>query len=127
MNDASTSMGDSSPPSAISVALVGVHGYGLHHLRALHPLVEAGRCALGGVVDPQAPQGESRELIGDAPHHTSLSELLAVQTPDVVVLATPIHTHPALAQTALDRKSVVSGKPRARGGGRQRAKEWSLR
>lgn len=107
MKDVSTSMGISSPRSPINVALVGVHGYGLHHLRALRPLIEAGRAALVGVVDPQTPQGESRELIAAAPHHESLADLLAARTPDVVILATPIHTHADLARAALEAGSHV--------------------
>ncbi len=101
MTDASTSMWSPSPPRPFRIALAGVHGYGVHHLRALQPLVDAGRCELVAVADTRAPAGESAALVGPAPHHPDLAELLAAHAPDVVVLATPIHTHAELATAAL--------------------------
>ena len=35
------------------------------------------------------------------PHYHSLTDLLAVQVPDIVAIATPIHTHLALGREAL--------------------------
>ncbi|WP_324649392.1 DUF6807 family protein [Georgenia sp. H159] len=107
MTDASTPMGPSSPLRRFRVALAGANGYGLHHLRALQGLVAAGRCELVGVADTRAPEGESRELVGSAPHFTALTELLAATAPDVVIIATPIDTHAELAATALRAGSHV--------------------
>ncbi len=101
MADASTSVWFPSPPGSPRVAVVGVHGYGANHLRALRPLVAAGRCELAAVVDSRTPEGEVAELVGPVPHHPDLGSLLAASVPDVVVVATPIHTHAALATAAL--------------------------
>lgn len=108
MTDASTSTGPSSPQRRFRIALAGANGYGVHHLRALRGLIVAGRCELVGVADTRAPEGESRDLVGDAPHYTGLSELLAATAPDVVIIATPIDTHVGLAATALRAGSHLS-------------------
>lgn len=101
MADASTSMRPTSPPHPFRVALAGANGYGVIHLRAMQGLIAAGRCELVGVADVRAPEGESRELVGAAPHYGGLDELLAATTPDVVIVATPINTHAELAATAM--------------------------
>lgn len=85
----------------MKVGLVGVHGYGLQHLRALQPLIRQGRCELVAVADPATALGESADLVGHAPQFGSLEELLAHHRPDVVILSTPLHTHKTLATTAL--------------------------
>lgn len=80
------------------VALVGGRGYGRVHLDRLARLVTAGRADLVGVADPA---GRS-ELIPDAvAWYPTLTDLLAVQTCDVVIAATPIHTHAPLAIEAM--------------------------
>jgi predicted dehydrogenase len=83
--------------SSGSVLLIGAHGHGLSHLRNIRrrelPLV--------AVCDTQQPHGETAQLLADTPYGTDAAELLARHTPDVVVIATPIHTHLSLAELAL--------------------------
>ena len=84
-----------------TVVLVGAHGYGRTHLRNLARLDAAGRVRLVGVADPQASDAEQRALSGDAPHAADAASLIAAVHPDIVVLATPLHTHVDLALLAL--------------------------
>lgn len=86
--------------SAARVALVGVHGFGTHHLRNLERLQAAGAVELVAVADPQPPAAGS--LPPSAAVYPGLAELLAA-TPklDLVIVATPIQTHAPLALTAL--------------------------
>ena len=80
------------------VGLAGGRGYGRIHLDRLAHLVADGRADLVGVADPA---GRS-ELIPDAvPWYPTLTDLLAAQTCDVVIAATPIHTHAPLAVEAM--------------------------
>lgn len=85
---------------ASKVALVGVHGYGARHLDNLARLEQAGTAQLVAVADPNPPApgnlGEAVQVYAD------LDELTASGVrPDVVVIATPIQTHAALARAAL--------------------------
>lgn len=45
--------------TAARVALVGVHGFGTHHLRNLERLQAAGVVELVAVADPQPPEADS--------------------------------------------------------------------
>ncbi|WP_309133516.1 Gfo/Idh/MocA family oxidoreductase [Cellulomonas sp.] len=93
------------------VAVVGVHGHGASHLRTVRGLAAAGRARLSAVVDPrpvagtaltEAEAGAPGPLVpADARWYPDLEALLADAPPDVVVLATPIHTHLPLASAAL--------------------------
>jgi predicted dehydrogenase len=81
------------------VAVVGIHGHGGSHLRAVADLEDRGLARLSAVVDPREPH--------DAPAlwFASLGDLLSADAdalPDVLVLATPIHTHLPLARAALE-------------------------
>ncbi|MFI8524315.1 Gfo/Idh/MocA family protein [Promicromonospora sukumoe] len=81
------------------VAVVGIHGHGGSHLRAVAELEHRGLARLSAVVDPREPD--------DAPASwfASLGDLLSAGAdalPDVVVLSTPIHTHLPLARAALE-------------------------
>ncbi|MCP2263615.1 Gfo/Idh/MocA family protein [Promicromonospora thailandica] len=80
------------------VAVVGIHGHGGSHLRAVAELEQRGLARLSAVVDPREPAA------APAPWFASLGDLLSADTglPDVVVLATPIHTHLPLARAALE-------------------------
>jgi predicted dehydrogenase len=83
------------------VALVGVHGFGTHHLRNLERLQEAGVVDLVAVADPQPPEpGSVPEAAAVFP---GLAELLS-DTPDldVIIVATPIQTHAPLGLAVLD-------------------------
>ncbi len=86
---------------AIRVALVGAGGYGAHHRRFMVPLQEAGRIELVGLCDvrpicdePGAPVPDGAVLTGD------LAELLAIR-PEIVVVATPPHTHLEIATASV--------------------------
>jgi predicted dehydrogenase len=86
--------------SAAKVALVGVHGFGTHHLRNLERLQAAGVVDLVAVADPNPPAS------GSVPATTrvfpGLSELLAETTGlDLIIVATPIQTHAPLGLAAL--------------------------
>lgn len=86
--------------SAARVALIGVHGFGTHHLRNLDRLQAAGAVELVAVADPQAPAPGA--VPSSAAVYAGLDELLA-ETPalDVIIIATPIQTHAPLALAAL--------------------------
>jgi predicted dehydrogenase len=100
------------PPAhpAARVALVGVHGFGTHHLHNLERLQAGGEVSLVAVADPNPPAD------GALPPETSvfsnLDELLAA-TPglDLVIVATPIQTHSPLALTALPHADLYLEKP----------------
>lgn len=81
------------------VAVVGIHGHGGSHLRTVADLEDRGLARLSAVVDPREPD--------DAPASwfASLGDLLSADAdalPDVLVLATPIHTHLPLARAAME-------------------------
>ncbi|SDQ30015.1 DUF6807 family protein [Microbacterium sp. cf332] len=83
-----------------TIALVGVHGYGTVHLENLRRLGD--RVRLVAVADPRPP------AVGALPDetrvHPDLAELLAASDDiDVVIVATPLHTHLELARTVVDR------------------------
>jgi predicted dehydrogenase len=85
--------------NVLKVAVVGIHGHGGSHLRTVADLEARGLARLSAVVDPREPE--------DAPAawFASLGDLLSSDAdalPDVVVLATPIHTHLPLARAAME-------------------------
>lgn len=86
----------------IRVALVGARGHGASYFDRLDRLAAAGRARLVAVADPRPP-GPLEPRLSRATWHNSLAELLADPDarPDVVVLATPVHTHGELAVTAM--------------------------
>jgi predicted dehydrogenase len=82
------------------VALVGVHGFGTHHLRNLERLQAAGVVELVAVADPQPPAPGS--VPDTAAVHQGLTDLLAATADlDVIIVATPIQTHAPLGLAAL--------------------------
>lgn len=85
---------------AARVALVGVHGFGTHHLRNLERLQASGVVELVAVADPQPPA--PRSMPDTAAVFPGLPELLAA-TPDLelIIVATPIQTHAPLGLAAL--------------------------
>ncbi|MBG6185033.1 putative dehydrogenase [Arthrobacter sp. CAN_A214] len=92
--------------SAPRIALVGVHGYGARHLANLQRLQLDGKVQLVAVADPNPPApgalDPSVEVFG------TLDELLAGgPAPDVVIIATPIHTHAGLGIAALSAGADV--------------------
>ncbi|WP_104173338.1 DUF6807 family protein [Arthrobacter sp. Y81] len=96
--------------SAARVALVGVHGFGTHHLRNLERLQASGAVTLVAVADPNPPAPGA--LPSETAVFSNLDELLAA-TPalDLVIVATPIQTHAPLALTALPHADLYLEKP----------------
>jgi predicted dehydrogenase len=87
-----------------AVALVGASGYGRRHLDELLDLQRAGAIDLSAVVDITQPAGLA-ELVAEGGAHPylggDLAEALETRRPTTVVIATPPHTHAALAEQAL--------------------------
>ncbi|HSU47392.1 MAG TPA: Gfo/Idh/MocA family oxidoreductase [Arthrobacter sp.] len=82
------------------VALVGVHGFGTHHLRNLERLQMAGTIELVAVADPQPPAPGA--VPPSAAVYAGIDELLsATRDLDLIIVATPIQTHAPLALAAL--------------------------
>ena len=82
------------------IALVGVHGFGTHHLHNLHRLSAQGVVELVAVADPNPPSAGA--LPGTTAVHENLDALLAGDHhPDVIIVATPIQTHAPLALSVL--------------------------
>jgi predicted dehydrogenase len=98
---ASTGAGAEHPPApAARVALVGVHGFGTHHLRNLERLQAAGVIELVAVADPNPPAPGS--VPGTTIVFPALAELLAGTSElDAIIVATPIQTHAPLGLAAL--------------------------
>ncbi|MFJ4209705.1 DUF6807 family protein [Paenarthrobacter sp. NPDC089675] len=82
------------------IALVGVHGFGAHHLDNLERLAAGGHVELVAVADPNQP---APGALPDATAvHPNLESLLAGNhQPDVIIVATPIQTHAPLALAVL--------------------------
>ncbi|MBW4093901.1 MAG: Gfo/Idh/MocA family oxidoreductase [Acidobacteria bacterium] len=82
------------------IALTGVHGFGAHHLANLERLQAAGKLKLVAIADPNPP---APGRLGDGVEvFHALDELLdSGLGPDVVIIATPIHTHAKLGLLAL--------------------------
>lgn len=93
-----------------TTVLVGTGGYGLRHLRDLLGLHRDGLVDLVGLVDLTVTV-EAERLVaayGDSPSwYRSLDDALATGTVDSVVIATPPHTHFALARTAITAGAAV--------------------
>lgn len=100
------------------VALVGIHGYGRAHLRNILRLQAAGALRLLALVDPNPINDIALALndptstgVGVAVGSVALTRWYpdlgayladhAAETPDVVVVCTPIHTHATLSSQGL--------------------------
>ncbi|BAS14536.1 hypothetical protein AHiyo8_28390 [Arthrobacter sp. Hiyo8] len=92
------------------VALIGVHGFGAHHLQNLERLQANGVVRLVAVADPNPPAPGA--LPPGTAVFSNLDELLA-GTPalDLVIVATPIQTHAQLALTTLPHADLYLEKP----------------
>ncbi|OOP62684.1 oxidoreductase [Arthrobacter sp. SRS-W-1-2016] len=95
---------------ASRVALVGVHGFGAHHLQNLERLQANGVVRLVAVADPNPPT--SGALPPGTAVFSNLDELLA-GTPalELVIVATPIQTHAQLALATLPHADLYLEKP----------------
>lgn len=92
------------------VVLVGASGHGRTYLHEL----AAGAADLAGVCDVAPLDDEGRALVGDRPVDADLPRLLQRTRPDVVIVATPIHTHVAMARQVFDaRAHLLLEKPPA--------------
>lgn len=87
-------------PSVPRIVLVGVHGFGARHLANVSRLEREGMLELVAVADPTPPEpGTLQDSVGV---HRTLAEVVAVGTrADIVIIATPIHSHADLARAAL--------------------------
>jgi predicted dehydrogenase len=85
---------------AARVVLAGVHGHGWWHLRNLRRLQRMGVAELVGVCDVVPAADDLLEGFDVQAQSPSLTEVLARTRPDIVVIATPIHTHAELTLTA---------------------------
>ncbi|KIH98842.1 oxidoreductase [Streptomonospora alba] len=91
--------------SPVPVVLAGAHGHGRSHLRNIGGLAEEGLVRLAGVCDrTPLPESDLAAHPG-AEQDTDLDALLRRTGAAVTILCTPIHTHLALARTALDAGS----------------------
>jgi len=94
------------PTGAARVVLAGAHGHGRVHRENLAHLADLGVASLVGVCDPVPVEG-----VAWSPELGALIEDLE---PDVVLIATPIHTHVELALTAVRAgRAVLLEKPPA--------------
>jgi len=88
-----------------TIGLVGVGGFGRHHLANIQRLSDSGVLRLTGLVDPAglaAAGPDVPAVTAGVPVYPTLDAYLAHEaTPTVVVVATPIQTHTGLALTAL--------------------------
>lgn len=96
------------------VVLAGASGYGRSYLRELVSLESSGTVRLLGVCNPVPLDDEGRALVGDRPVDADLGRLLDATGADIGIVATPIHTHVALARQVLDAgASLLLEKPPA--------------
>jgi predicted dehydrogenase len=72
------------------IVITGIGGYGRVHLENARRLEAEGALTIAATVDPAVPEA-----------YDTLDEALALGGIDVVVVATPLHTHSALAEQAM--------------------------
>ncbi|GAB3391655.1 Gfo/Idh/MocA family oxidoreductase [Humibacter soli] len=92
------------------VAVIGVHGYGAAHVLRAQELQQQGRVELVGLIDPvDGPiVREGTRLEGDLPPILpTLDAVLETTDVDVIVVATPLHTHGEIAARALRTSADV--------------------
>jgi len=88
--------------TAPRVVITGIGGYGRVHLENARRLSAAGRLQIAALVDPAvAASAPDAARFGDAPLFSDLADALALGDIDVVIVATPLHTHAALAEQAM--------------------------
>lgn len=89
--------------SALTIAQVGVSGFGRIHLQRIDRLASLGRVRLVAVADPAGPADRTE------PWFPTLTDLLAGvdAVPDIVSIATPIGLHLDLAREAMSAGADV--------------------
>ncbi|MFJ8547088.1 Gfo/Idh/MocA family protein [Streptomyces sp. NPDC093586] len=85
-----------------TVVLAGTSGYGSTYLRELTELEGRGTVRLVGLCDVRPLDRGAARQFGDRAFDTRLDRLLAATSPDLVLVATPIHTHLPLGRQVLD-------------------------
>ncbi|MGC9664973.1 Gfo/Idh/MocA family protein [Planosporangium sp. 12N6] len=80
------------------VALIGVHGHGVAHLRTLEALRTAGVARTVALCDVRPIPAD--QVPADAVGYTDHREMLAGARPDVTIVCTPPHTHLPIALDA---------------------------
>ncbi|HEX6336032.1 MAG TPA: Gfo/Idh/MocA family oxidoreductase [Jiangellaceae bacterium] len=90
------------------ISLVGANGYGIHHRRAIAELQAAGVAELVGLCDVQPIEDDPGVPVPPtAQRFTDYRELISATRPDVVVIATPPHTHLEIASAAVQAGADV--------------------
>ncbi|MEU6431707.1 DUF6807 family protein [Microbispora sp. NPDC046973] len=85
----------------LRVVVAGVHGYGAVHLENVRRLQTAGLAEPVGVCDTRPPDPLAHPGLGDLEWSADLPGLIERTGAQIAVIATPIHTHAALATAAL--------------------------
>ncbi|MDB1088482.1 Gfo/Idh/MocA family oxidoreductase [Streptomyces sp. ACA25] len=83
------------------IVLAGAHGFGRTYLGVLREAAEDGRAELAGICDLRPVPAGALEGLGSPAQSGDLAGLVKQTAADVVIVATPIHTHVPLALTAL--------------------------
>lgn len=93
----------------ISVALVGIGGYGNTYLRELLPAHAQQRIQFVAGIDPAPRNCQHLQALADAqiPIYTDLDEFYDQATADLVIITAPIHWHAPLTCLALEHGSHV--------------------
>lgn len=89
------------PPEPVRVVLAGARGHGLWHLANLRRLTKAGLVELVGVCDVGRVDVTEFAGLGDPVQSEDLGGLIERTGAEITILVTPIHTHAALAVTAM--------------------------
>jgi predicted dehydrogenase len=84
------------------LAVVGMSGYAATYLRRARDLHDEGLVDFAALCDIQEPSPAALDLLpDDATVHRDIDALMRVARPDVVVVASPPHTHRAVAASVL--------------------------
>lgn len=88
----------------VSVVLVGVHGYGLVHLREIERLAAAGHARLVACADTRPASGEAGAVAArlGAAWLDDYRQAIEQHRPQVVVVAAPPHLHASMGKFAMD-------------------------
>lgn len=93
----------------IDVVLVGIKGYGAHHLVEYLKRVEEGKIRIVGVVDPVVPDEETKNFLNrnEIPYFTDLESFYIEGKADLVNISSPIQFHREQTCLALSHGSHV--------------------
>jgi predicted dehydrogenase len=89
-------------PGTARLAVVGTSGYAFTYLNRARELHEQGRAEFVGACDIREPSAQALALLpAGAAVHRDIDALMRVARPDVVVVATPPHSHVPIAGAVL--------------------------